>query len=78
MSWGADPDTLSMAIAEGAAERTGHPEGSLEYLKAYRAAYDPVDDAEGNPYLAALDKEITELEKHDPKQSDRVTGEGKS
>lgn len=63
MSWGADPDTLSMAIAEGAAEQTGHPEGSLEYLRAYRAAYEPVDDCEGNPYLASIDKEIEALEK---------------
>lgn len=61
MSWGVDPDTLSMAFAEGVAERTGHPEGSLEYLIAYRAAYDPVGDIEGNDYLAALDKEIDEL-----------------
>ena len=61
MSWGADPDTLSMAIAEGVAERTGHPEGSLEYMIAYRAAYDPVGEIEGNEYIAALDKEIDEM-----------------
>lgn len=61
MSWGDDPDTLSMALAEGAAERTGHPEGSLEYLIAYRAAYDPVGDIEGNEYLVELDREIDEL-----------------
>ena len=65
MSWGADPDTLSMAIAEGVAERTGHPEGSLEYMLAYRAAYEPVDDSEGNPYLASLDRQIEALEKGD-------------
>lgn len=63
MSWGADPDTLSMAIAEGVAEQTGHPEGSLVYLRAYRLAYEPVDDSDGNPYLASLDKEIEALEK---------------
>ncbi|NTF17988.1 hypothetical protein G6L37_06195 [Agrobacterium rubi] len=58
MGWGCDPDTLSMAMAEGAAERTGHPQDSLEYKIAYREAYQPVDETEGNEYLAALDKEI--------------------
>lgn len=61
MSWGCDPDTLSMAMAEGVAERTGHPEGSLEYLIAFRDAYVPVGEIEGNSYLEALDKEIEEL-----------------
>lgn len=66
MSWGCDPDTLSMAIAQGAAERTGHPEGSLEYLVAYRDAYEPVGEIEGNEYLEALDKEIEVLRARKP------------
>jgi hypothetical protein len=69
MSWGADPDTLSMAMAEGVAERTGHPKGTLEYAMAYRMAYDPVDDSEGNEYLAELDKEIAELKKRKSDQA---------
>ena len=76
MSWGNDPDTLLMAIAEGAAKRTGHPEGSLEYKRAYRAAYNPVDDSEGNEYLASLDREIEELENGVLKGSDLDQGKG--
>jgi hypothetical protein len=61
MGWGCDPDTMSMAGAEGVAERSGHPEGSLEYAIAYRNAYIPVGNAEGNEYLARLDADIEKL-----------------
>ncbi len=63
MGWGTDPDRLSIAMAQGVAERTGYSEESLEYKIAYRDSYAPVGDTEGNEYLDALDKEIDDLKR---------------
>ena len=56
MGWG-DPDTLLIAMAEGAARRQNIAPGTLEWMKAFRAAYNP-EAADGNEYLKALDEQI--------------------
>jgi hypothetical protein len=66
MGWYCHPDTLTIARAQGIADRTGHEKGSLEWRRAYRDAY---ERAAGGSYpdslaryLAALDEGIAELE----------------
>ena len=62
MSWGTHPDTLCMASAQGAAERSGHKSGTIAWLKAYREAYAKTADKDerGLPeYLKELDNKIT-------------------
>lgn len=71
MGWGSHPDTLSMAQASGAADRTGHPEGSLEWTKAYRSAYEAQnrDEPFGDSlkeYLDGIDRRIIELSRLTP------------
>lgn len=58
MSWCADPDTLSIAAAQGAVKRLGIELDTVEWMIAYRAAYDPVDGLEDNEYLQSLDEQI--------------------
>lgn len=59
MGWGTDPDTLSHAMAVGAANRTGAREDTADWWETYRSAYDPVGD--GEEYFARIDAIIIEL-----------------
>jgi hypothetical protein len=63
MGWYNHPDTLSIAIAKGDAKATGHPEGSLEFKRAFRDAYDKQNRGQGldeklDAYLKKLDEQI--------------------
>jgi hypothetical protein len=64
MGWYTHPDTLTLAQARGVAMRSGHEEGSLGWLRAFRDAY---ERAAGGSYpeslaefLAGLDRRIAE------------------
>lgn len=59
MSWGSHPDTLTLASARGFALATGHPEGSLEYLKAFRVGY---EKAAGGSYPDSLARLLARMD----------------
>lgn len=66
MGWGCHPDTMSCAAASGAGNRSGHPWGTVGWLKAYRAFY-AADNSESfggtlERYLGQIDAEIAMLE----------------
>ncbi len=64
MSWGCHPDTITMAIATGKANKSPYKKHSLEWLKIYREAYEIATDGEWpeslKEYLSNLDKHINE------------------
>lgn len=62
MGWGCHPDTLSMASAHHQAKDVAGEAGTLEYLRAYRDAYQ--EEVSRNPlrggseYIARIDAVI--------------------
>ncbi|AFU88258.1 hypothetical protein CcrColossus_gp388 [Caulobacter phage CcrColossus] len=65
MGWGTHPDTISCAMASGAGNRSGHPWGTLAWMKAYREHYAQNNESFGGTlesYLASIDAEIALLE----------------
>ena len=72
MGWGTHPDTLTIARAQGIAKRQGFQEGTLEYQKAYRAAYEEAAGAESRglaEHLKRLDDVIDRWEGGSPPTS---------
>ena len=63
MSWNCHPDTLAIAAATGAADRTGHSHNNWRWSQAYRDEYAKQDNPE-NPmhgfhdYIDVLDEMI--------------------
>jgi hypothetical protein len=58
MGWYGDPDTGSIMTAQVVVRRLGVKPDTLEWMVAFRKAYQPVGDVEGNTYLQALDEQI--------------------
>ena len=58
MGWYNHPDTLCIATANGAADKTGHPRDSVEWLQAYRNAYAHTAGFAANDYIQELDAKI--------------------
>lgn len=62
MGWGSHPDTMCMVRAKRAASAVASDPESLEYLRAYRAEYGKIVEADGmrggKEYLASIDKRI--------------------
>jgi len=65
MGYYSDPDTLSFAAAQGAANRSGSQPDSAAWWRAFRAAYRPAGRVEGNEYLKSLDDRIHALEERE-------------
>lgn len=67
MSWGKHPDTLTIAEAQGIADRSGHTRDSLGWDKAYPQAYEQA--ANGSypeslvKFLQGMDQYIAERER---------------
>lgn len=76
MGWGAHPDTISCAMAEGLAQQQGHKPNTLEFLQAYRDNYasraTPGERGLDN-YLSQLDASIASYNSL-PKRIDRGVG----
>lgn len=60
MGWGTHPDTLTIATAQGKANRSGHEYGTIAWLKVYRDAYEEISKGERGAasYIAGLDQKI--------------------
>ena len=55
MGWYNHPDTLCIAYAQGVANKTGHKHESVEWLRAYRDAYEHIADERAKEYIQKLD-----------------------
>jgi hypothetical protein len=65
MSWGAHPDTITMATASNYAKKETGETNTLEYLKAYREVYHSLANGQKGvaQYLSSIDSKIASLEK---------------
>jgi hypothetical protein len=65
MSWGSHPDTMTMNGASNLAKNQTGETNTLNYLKAYRAAYFVLADGERGvaKYISSIDSKIASLEK---------------